>query len=804
MTSRRMTRHATGAGARRRLLASAVQPAVDLPDGVRDTPTVATPPLQPPGQAVADDTPEIIAAREAYVEQTRIVKELFANGSHRSIAKSVREEVLGDKDTRFKGDDDDAYLLGDLLEALGAEFETAGLALGVFDISDPTLLVHSKVNAFLYDVLGRIIASHSAAYRYLRGTHGDRDGRRAIVDLAKGCVEVGVRESRQDEHSALRYPAGVDPRPILAKEARLVRENKARDWRPDEETRKAALLQRLDFEFYKSIRDKYVLPRNLAQVSLAELSHEVGALWVAWARHSGSSPQAATGETHSSALASGAAGGAAGAGDAEAIKRIFQKLDFVEAYIKMEIEKKNGATSPTAVVADAKRKRGGLKGYRAGMTAQPAVGFDTVAKREKPLCPRCPGGAYHGWLQCPLGGLKPENAGTAAAYCAPTELTPEEQHSISLCYVFQQAAEEGAAAFAGAAERYGAPAVLHGERGPAGGIDLSAYGFAVDWPGASDDSDDSDDEALGEIGELKRQVEDMAARRGVSFTHASLAPQPETVPPAAALPQPAAAAPATGAMRWQDRARAHSQLTVSLPQAGAPDQVVPEPQGPFVRGPDGLDYGLGFAGDHSHVAPGEQTPVGMHRLGTEPADADESEGYDSDETDKEFDEKLAVDRAAYFAGDVVAAAPAVGGRACGVGQSAFASYVPKWLLVSTMLLCVTAVGALQASSGFQPGGAYPPAGFHTESSGHGSGSWLVVHPTTRTHPLIMRLRLSWMTSRTTSRWPLTQTFSQRIGGAFLRLCGCGIHRRRCLVLVARLRGMLRGRWCHRRVVGSTS
>ncbi len=47
-------------------------------------------------------------------------------------------------------------------------------------------------------------------------------------------------------------------------------------------------------------------------------------------------------------------------------------------------------------------------------------------------------------------------------------------------------------------------------------------------------------------------------------------------------------------------------------------------------------------------------------------------------------------------------------------QSAFASYVPKWLLVSTMLLCVTAVGALQASSGFQPGGAYPPAGFHTE------------------------------------------------------------------------------------------
>ncbi|KAK3275659.1 hypothetical protein CYMTET_16222 [Cymbomonas tetramitiformis] len=176
----------------------------------------------------------------------------------------------------------------------------------------------------------------------------------------------------------------------------------------------------------------------------------------------------------------------------------------------------------------------------------------------------------------------------------------------------------------------------------------------------------------------------MAARRGVSFTHASFAPQPETVPPAAALPQPAAAAPATGAMRWQDRAKAHSQLAVSLPQAGAPDHVVPEPQGPWMHGPGGLAY--------SHGAPGGPTPVGMHHLGVEPADADEGKGYDSDEADKEFDEKLAVDRAAYFAGDVVAAAPAVGGRACGVGQSAFASYVPKWLLC----------------------GAYPPAGFHTE------------------------------------------------------------------------------------------
>ncbi|KAK3250200.1 hypothetical protein CYMTET_40405 [Cymbomonas tetramitiformis] len=603
MTSRPNTRRATGASARRRLLASAVQPAVDLPDGVRDTPTVSTPPLQPPGPAVQGDPPDVVAARDAFTEQTRLVKELFTSGGHRSIAKSVREEVLGDKDKRFEGDDEDAHLLGDLLEALGAEFETAGLSLVVFDITDPALEVHPKVNAFLYDVLGRVIAAHSPAYGFLRGTHGDRDGRRAIVDLAKGCVDVGVRESRQDEHSSLRYPARVDPRPILAKEARLVRENKARDWRPDEETRKASLLQRLDFDFYKSIREKYVLPRNLALVSLAELSHEVGALWVAWARHSGASPQAET--AHSSALASGAAGGAGGAAEAEMLKRIFQKLEFVESFIRLETKKRNGATSPAAIVADAKRKRGGLEGYRAGMHAQPAVGFDASARRARPLCPRCPDNAYHGWRECPLGGLKPDNAGTAAAY------------------------------------------LLHGDREPAGGIDLSAYGFAVDRQDESDGSDGSDDEELGEIHELKRQVEQVAAKPGVSFTHASFAPQPATAPPATAPTQSAATAPGigVGTLRWRDRAKAHSQLAVSTPHAHVQDAVVPGPLGPWVRGPDGLDRPL-FAQDHPPEVPGVQTLVSMHSLGNPDDLMSESDEYD----DAEVEEHLAADRTAYASG----------------------------------------------------------------------------------------------------------------------------------------------------------
>eukprot|EP00854_Cymbomonas_tetramitiformis_P014587 gene14587-biopygen15041 len=60
----------------------------------------------------------------------------------------------------------------------------------------------------------------------------------------------------------------------------------------------------------------------------------------------------------------------------------------------------------------------------------------------------------------------------------------------------------------------------------------------------------------------------------------------------------------------------------------------------------------------------------MHRLGIAPGDTSEGEHYDSDEADEKFDEKLAVDRTAYVTGSVLAAAPAVGSRACGVGRQA--------------------------------------------------------------------------------------------------------------------------------------
>ncbi|KAK3287256.1 hypothetical protein CYMTET_5218 [Cymbomonas tetramitiformis] len=65
----------------------------------------------------------------------------------------------------------------------------------------------------------------------------EMDGRRSLLDLIKGCVPPGVRQTLQEERSQLRYLARVDPRPILAKEQRLVRDNRAEDWTPTETSR---------------------------------------------------------------------------------------------------------------------------------------------------------------------------------------------------------------------------------------------------------------------------------------------------------------------------------------------------------------------------------------------------------------------------------------------------------------------------------------------------------------------------------------------------------------------------------------
>ncbi|KAK3272787.1 hypothetical protein CYMTET_18934 [Cymbomonas tetramitiformis] len=84
---------------------------------------------------------------------------------------------------------------------------SAGLDLSSFDFDDLTKTVIPKVNELLYDTLAYIVKTDSAAEHFLLGTDSvsDRDGRRALLDLIKGCVPPGVRQTLQERE--------VTPRP---------------------------------------------------------------------------------------------------------------------------------------------------------------------------------------------------------------------------------------------------------------------------------------------------------------------------------------------------------------------------------------------------------------------------------------------------------------------------------------------------------------------------------------------------------------------------------------------------------------
>eukprot|EP00854_Cymbomonas_tetramitiformis_P006450 gene6450-biopygen6492 len=283
-------------------------------------------------------------------------------------------------------------------------------------MNDPTLVVHRSINELVYDTLG----------------------------LGLHC---GARLCR------LR----VDPRPILAKEQRLVRENRAADWTPTATTRKQQLWESLDPEFYAAIRVRYPRLIDLQHVSLVELSDLVASVYVSW-----SSSQAEQGGTTGTA-----ASAVVPPGD-ELILKLFAKIERIENFIK----------SP----------RQGEGGHK-----------------------------FHEWDDCPLGGKK-HAAGTTAAYCQPVaDCTPEVLHTLALCQVFQSAADNGPAAFSAACTQYGAPAVLN-DGASAGGVDISAYGFATG------ESEDSDDEGMYVEIELKQLRSEVAAATGVSMVQGSFAP----------------------------------------------------------------------------------------------------------------------------------------------------------------------------------------------------------------------------------------------------------------------------------------
>ncbi|KAK3272830.1 hypothetical protein CYMTET_18897 [Cymbomonas tetramitiformis] len=172
----------------------------------------------------------------------------------------------------------DTEKLARLVIARRQEILSAGLEIDVFNFDDPE-----------------------------KGTDSvsDRDGRRALIDLIKGCVPPAVRQKLHAEHSSLRYPAKMDPRPILAMEQRLVRENRVADWTPTELTRKEQLYASLDPEFYAAFRVRYPRFSDLGGVPLRELKHLVTSIFVSWQQQQRADLGGAAGAALSAAVPTG-------------------------------------------------------------------------------------------------------------------------------------------------------------------------------------------------------------------------------------------------------------------------------------------------------------------------------------------------------------------------------------------------------------------------------------------------------------------------------------------------------------------
>ncbi|KAK3272567.1 hypothetical protein CYMTET_19150 [Cymbomonas tetramitiformis] len=122
------------------------------------------------------------------------------------------------------------------------------------------------------------------------------------------------------------------------------------------------------------------------------------------------------------------------------------------------------------------------RGFRMGVQSPPAVGYDRVEQRAKPLCTRC------------------------------------------------KKTDDGAEAFARAATAYGPPAVLCG--GVVGGIDVSAYGFSVD--AVTPVAGTSGDDILQRLDDLAAEV-NAAVGPKVHYTHASFPPSRGIATQASAL-----------------------------------------------------------------------------------------------------------------------------------------------------------------------------------------------------------------------------------------------------------------------------
>ncbi|KAK3263756.1 hypothetical protein CYMTET_27461 [Cymbomonas tetramitiformis] len=313
---------------RKLLKESDLDSSVRLSDAVRDSPTCRTPPVPILPPRAEHETDAVRIAREGYASAKDIVATIYSKGRHRKWAKAVHQHQLGGD---YFGDATDVSKLAKVVIAIKSEISTAGLSCDVFDLDNPTLGVQRAINELLYDTLTYVVEPASVAYGYLLGTDSatDRDGRRALIELIiKGCVPPAIRQKHQAEHSALRYPAQVDPRSVLAMEQRLARENRAEEWTPTAAT------------------------------------------------------PAYAGGTPGTAAAVGVLGDEKPDRD-DILGKLLARLDKIEAFIKTQ--RLGGAAA-----APPKRHHKGLDGFRVGTHTEPRVGFDPGAKRAIPKCPSKP------------------------------------------------------------------------------------------------------------------------------------------------------------------------------------------------------------------------------------------------------------------------------------------------------------------------------------------------------------------------------------------------------------------------------
>ncbi|KAK3282990.1 hypothetical protein CYMTET_9289 [Cymbomonas tetramitiformis] len=161
---------------------------ISLQAGVRDSPTPVTPTPPAPGAALGTDTAGAVrAAKVAYVAVSKKMTDVYSSCRHRKWAnKAMRGHILGGAYVYyFVADHTDI----DKLAKLAINVKQENLSAGRLDV----------------DVFNLRLGTDAVL---------DRNGRRALIDLIKGCVPPTVKlklVKLQAEHSALSCTPPLTP-----------------------------------------------------------------------------------------------------------------------------------------------------------------------------------------------------------------------------------------------------------------------------------------------------------------------------------------------------------------------------------------------------------------------------------------------------------------------------------------------------------------------------------------------------------------------------------------------------------------